>query len=119
MYPRLVRDSRIEIPCLVRGRPSYRWVQGWAVEYSATRKSTPERLDDARYLLRQTKAAAPEIKPFTCGDWHIWQGVAQILASDESAKKLHSFADVDECVNWLFLNGHKETARAFNAHAKG
>ena len=46
-------------------------------------------------------------------NWHFWQG-SQFMASDESRKRLLSFPDVDACVNWLFVNGHKEAARDLN-----
>jgi hypothetical protein len=56
--------------------------------------------------------------PFVFGKWHVWQGVAQILLSDEDAKKLRSFKTTDDCINWLFLNGEREAARSLNAHIK-
>lgn len=48
------------------------------------------------------------------GDWHFWTGT-QFMASDESTKTLLAFPDVNDCVNWLYLNGHKDTARSLNA----
>lgn len=51
--------------------------------------------------------------------WHAWQATSGILLSDESAKKLRQFADIDACVNFLFLNGDKEAARAINSQWKG
>lgn len=62
---------------------------------------------------------APAMKPFAFGDWHAWEGVAQIMLSDESVKKLRAFDSTDDCINWLYLNGHKDAARALNAHVKG
>lgn len=50
-YPRLERGPLIEIPKLVNGRPSYKWVQGWIVKYSEMRESTPEKYNDAKQLL--------------------------------------------------------------------
>lgn len=47
------------------------------------------------------------------GKWHFWNGT-QFMASDEDAKELYAFKDVDTCINWLFLNGHKDAARSLN-----
>lgn len=52
------------------------------------------------------------------GKWHMWQA-AYFLVSDEEIKTLHSFADVDDAINWLWLNGEKEAARALNKAKKG
>jgi hypothetical protein len=58
--------------------------------------------------------------PFIKGKWHVWQLPAErVMLSDEEAKKLRQFDNVDECINWLFLEGEKEAARALNKHAKG
>lgn len=62
---------------------------------------------------------APAIKPFEFGKWHVWQGVASIMMSDESSKQLREFKTPDDCINWLFQFGCKEAARALNAHVKG
>lgn len=62
---------------------------------------------------------APGIKPFESGKWHVWQGVAGVMLSDESSKQLQEFKTPDECINWLFQFGCKEAARALNAHVKG
>lgn len=59
------------------------------------------------------------MKPFAFNHWHAWQGTIQILLSDESTKTLREFKDADQCINWLFLNGHKDVARALNKHVKG
>lgn len=48
------------------------------------------------------------------GNWHFWTGT-QFMASDESTKTLRAFTDIDDCINWLFLNGHKDAARSLNA----
>ena len=40
------------------------------------------------------------------GKWHMWQA-ANFLISDEETKTLHSFADVDTVINWLWLTGEK------------
>lgn len=58
------------------------------------------------------------MKPFTFNHWHAWQGTAQILLSNESTKTLREFESVGHCINWLFLNGHKDVARALNNHAR-
>lgn len=47
------------------------------------------------------------------GDWHFWQGT-QFMASDEATKTLMAFDNVNECINWLFTHGHKQTARSLN-----
>jgi len=54
------------------------------------------------------------MKPFTHGQWHAWQGSAGVMLSDESTKQLRQFPDIGACINWLFLNGDKDTARALN-----
>lgn len=59
------------------------------------------------------------MRAFTHDHWHAWQGVAGILLSDESVKKLRGFKTVDECINWLYLNDHRDAARALNKHVKG
>lgn len=51
---------------------------------------------------------------FIFGKWHGWQGVATYLLSDENSKKLRSFSTIDDCINWLFVNGFKDAARALN-----
>lgn len=51
------------------------------------------------------------------GDWHFWTG-SQFMASDERTKTLLAFSGLDECVNWLWFNGHKEAARSLNAAHK-
>jgi hypothetical protein len=56
---------------------------------------------------------------FTHSDWHGWQSNGQFLLSDESAKRLRYFADIDTAITWLFLEGHKEAARALNTAKKG
>lgn len=58
------------------------------------------------------------MRPFIHENWHAWQGSNQVLLSDESAKKLLSFDSADDCINWLYLNGHKGAARALNDHIK-
>ena len=47
------------------------------------------------------------------GKWYAWQGTTFLL-SDEETKTLHSFRNIDDCVNWLWLNGEKEAARELN-----
>lgn len=58
------------------------------------------------------------MKPFQFNKWHAWQGVSSILLSDEDNKKLRSFKTMNDAINWLFMNGHKDAARALNAHVK-
>lgn len=59
------------------------------------------------------------MKPFEFGKWHAWDGYSKVLLSDEEIKKLREFPTVDDCINFLYLNGDKEAARALNKHAKG
>lgn len=60
--------------------------------------------------------------PFEFGIWHAWDAnnpfAPGIYLSDESRKKLRKFGSTDDTVNWLYLNGHKDAARALNAHCK-
>lgn len=58
------------------------------------------------------------MKPFIHGTFHFWHGQDGYLLSDESTKRLQTFASADDCVNWLYVNGHKDTARALNRHLK-
>lgn len=66
----------------------------------------------------QFKVIETPIKAFISGKWHAWQGTAKVMLSDESVKQLREFDTVDDCINWLFSNDHKDAARALNAHAK-
>ena len=59
------------------------------------------------------------MKPFIFETIHAWESNGQILLSNEVLKKLHSFANTDSAINWLFVSGHKPAARALNAHVKG
>lgn len=58
------------------------------------------------------------MKPFIFNQWHAWEATSGILLSEETKKSLRQFADTDACINWLYLNGDKEAARALNAHVK-
>lgn len=46
--------------------------------------------------------------------WHFWTGT-QFMASDEWSKQLLAFDDIDACINWLFVSGHRRAARSLNA----
>ena len=59
------------------------------------------------------------MKPFSFGHWHAWEGTVGVLLSDEHTKQLRQFADADECINWLYLNGERTAARALNKHIRG
>lgn len=50
--------------------------------------------------------------------WHGWQ-MTNFMLSDERTKTLRSFSDIDHCVNFLWLNGDKEAARALNKLKQG
>lgn len=70
--------------------------------------------------LRQRAALlVPTSSAFVSSGWHAWQGAANYMLSDELSKVLREFDSVDDCINWLFTNGHKDVARALNTHAKG
>lgn len=56
------------------------------------------------------------MRAFIFQHWHAWQGAGAVMLSNEDTKELHDFPNVDACINWLFINGHKEAARALNAH---
>ncbi len=56
---------------------------------------------------------------FTHNDWHGWESNGQFLLSDESVKRPRYFADADTAITWLFLEGHKDAARALNTAKKG
>lgn len=57
---------------------------------------------------------------FIFGDWHFWTGTLNTaMLSNEGEKNLQSFPNTDACINWLFLNGSPDAARAFNKHLKG
>jgi hypothetical protein len=51
---------------------------------------------------------------FTHNDWHGWQSNGQFLLSDEKVKHLRYFADTDAAITWLYLEGHRDAARALN-----
>lgn len=54
--------------------------------------------------------------PFTFGNWHAWQGTAGVMLSDEATKTLREFNTKGDAVNWLYLSGFKDAARALSAH---
>lgn len=54
------------------------------------------------------------MNPFIFENWHGWNGGMSYLLSDEKNKKLHSFKTIDDAINWLFISGYKEAARALN-----
>ena len=50
---------------------------------------------------------------------HYWQNTQnQICVSIENIKKFLTFETIDSAVNWLFLNGYKESASQINKHKK-
>ena len=51
-------------------------------------------------------------------NWHLWKGTAGWLLSDEDTKELREFDTIDQAINWLFISGHKETARYFYLNNK-
>lgn len=62
------------------------------------------------------------MKPFIFEHWAIWNNDnpfhPRVMVSDESIKKLREFKTHDDAINWLFMDGHKDCARALNAHIK-
>ncbi len=54
-YPWIERSCMIEIPAPRRGRPGYRWVQGWIVRYSPDRTSMPMRRYEAINAMREAR----------------------------------------------------------------
>lgn len=65
-------------------------------------------------------SASPGIANFEFGRWQAWQGTAHVLLSDSSGVyQLGYFATVDDAINWLYGNGHRDAARALNKHVKG
>lgn len=56
------------------------------------------------------------MKPFIFNHWHAWESNGKILLSDENIKRLRQFNSIDDCVNWLYLNGDKDAARQLNAN---
>lgn len=58
-FPILERAHyNLEVPCTVKGRPSYRWVEGWIVRYSETRVSLGMPRNEALYELARAKREA-------------------------------------------------------------
>lgn len=53
---------------------------------------------------------------FIFNHWHAWQNTqGRYMLSDENTKRLHSFATLDGAINYLFLHGERDAARALNA----
>lgn len=48
------------------------------------------------------------------GDIHAWESNGQWLVSFEATKRLLSFPTKVDAINWLYLNGHKDAARALH-----
>ena len=72
-----------------------------------------------RFLFPQSVlGVGSDMKPFIFNQWHVWSGTQAVLLSDESSKDLREFRSPDDCINWLYLNGHKDAARALDAHIK-
>lgn len=55
---------------------------------------------------------------FIFGNIHAWDSNGKILVSNEDAKSLLAFATVDDAINWLFVAGHRDAARALNKQVK-
>lgn len=49
---------------------------------------------------------------------HVWTNVAGDRFIADTRAGLEYFASVDDCVNWLWLNGAKDAAREVNRQAK-
>lgn len=117
-----VFDSSAEVALMEKAR-SNGYIDGWI------ESATPgiERLYKIHDYLNARMARGKNnmpIKPFINGHWHAWQGTpwkgsSPVMLSNEETKELQEFETPDTCINWLFVNGHKEAARALNAHIKG
>jgi hypothetical protein len=51
-------------------------------------------------------------------NWSAWDAVSGVLLSDDTIAKLRAFASWDDVINWLYLNDHKDAARAINKQVK-
>ena len=50
---------------------------------------------------------------------HYWTGTGGVLmVSDENTKTLKGFKALDDAVNWLYINGFKESARDLNTASR-
>lgn len=51
---------------------------------------------------------------------HYWEGaIRQIMVSDENTKTLTAHKSIDDAINYLYLNGFKDSAREINKAKKG
>lgn len=52
--------------------------------------------------------------------WHIWQNTqGRIMCNGPDLEnRLLDFKTLDDAVNWLYISGHKEQARALNVHVE-
>lgn len=59
------------------------------------------------------------MKPFTYNQWHVWIGQEnKILVSDESNKRLSSFDNIDQAINYIYMFPDWSAARALDKHFK-
>ncbi len=62
------------------------------------------------------------MKTATHENWHAWDTQnpfqSTIALSDESEKKMRQFLSWDDCINWLYVNGHRDAARSINKQVK-
>ena len=47
-------------------------------------------------------------------NWHYWKVQKGYLLSDEETKRITSHNDVNSIINYLYLTGFKDAARAIN-----
>lgn len=129
VYPRLVVESvgprtgnmfsPGDVVEIVRESTMYYVISPGLIELKVSKKtlliggSTAAR--GSKFKLPVTQA----IKEFVHGKWHVWQGTAHIMLSNEDSKALKEFDTSDQCINWLYQFGCKDAARALNAHIKG
>ncbi len=55
------------------------------------------------------------------GGWHIWHGAGKhkVFANGPDETNWHlEFTDSDDAINWFYMTGQKELARALHAHVK-
>lgn len=60
------------------------------------------------------------LRGITTENVHYWTNTQKkIMVSIEDTKTLLSFDNADKAINWLYLNGFKQSARELNADKKG
>ena len=47
-------------------------------------------------------------------EWHTWSATKGYLVSNENTKKLLRFDELDDVINYLWIEGAKDAARSLN-----